>query len=102
MTFVDLPPICPGTEGHFETHVFDPEEGPVLLYWPDPRMPRCWSHDSDYPWHFDEPSRTTPRWQREHVARHQACAWDDLSTENGDQSATNANEWRAWETRGRT
>ena len=59
----NLPPVCPGTKDHFEKHVFDPEEAPVL-----------------------------------NIARFQAGAWDDLSTENGDQASTNANEWRSWET----
>lgn len=90
----NLPPVCPGTEDHFEKHVFDPEEGPVLIYWPNPRKPRCWSHDSDYPWHHIS---DMPLWQKQHIARFQAGAWDDLSTENGDQASTNANEWRSWE-----
>ena len=102
VTFKDVPPVCPGTEGHFELHAFNPLiGGPTLIYWPDPGKPRFWSHDSDYPWFFSAPgdgqASTMPGWQKEHVARHQAGAWDDLSTENGDQAATNANEWRAWE-----
>jgi len=99
MNFKEVPPICPGTEDHFEYHVFDHEEGPVLIYWLNPQKPRIWSHDSDYPWRVINPMS---QWVRKHIARFQIFAWDDLGDsqtdlDKADKFYANSLLWMRWE-----
>ena len=89
---IDHPPICPGTERHFQVHDFggfteEEKVGPEEIYWPDDRVDpfskdgRIWSHDSDYPWQM----RKLERYQREHIARHQIVAWQRRQADMMDQ-----------------
>ena len=74
MLIEDLPPICRGTEAHFEDHDFGRWGGVGLtvVYWPECGLPRFWSHDSDYPWGRNG---RFSGYEQEHIARHQIVAW---------------------------
>ncbi len=91
MLIKDLPPICPGTEEHFEDHDFGGEMGVEVVYWPSPWQPRFWSHDSDYPWglngHFS-------KYEREHIASRQIVAWNRTT---GGWKEVAVSKWEEWE-----
>jgi len=94
-----LPPICQGTEKHFESHDYGDGKGPIIIYWVHQTTPRFWSHDSDYPWRMDDLKPA----EREHIARHQIVAWQrldskglSLETEMWRRDAIDS--WMKWET----
>jgi len=98
MKFTDIPPICQGTEHHFECHDYIDGKGPVIIYWLHPELPRFWSHDSDYPWRLDELKQS----EREHIARYQIVALQRLNTNNISEKAKQWLEmtisaWQDWE-----